>query len=235
MITLRPARERGHANLGWLDTWHTFSFDTYHDPDHMGFRALRVINDDVVEGQSGFGTHGHRDMEIITYVLDGELTHKDSSGGGGVLRSGDVQYMNAGTGIRHSEYNHAAERVRLLQIWLMPERRGLEPGYTQKNFTEAERRNQLRLIAARADDAARDGSLAIDQHTRVYASILDAEKKLSYEFAKGRHAWVQVARGSLTLNGKTLNEGDGAAVSDESKLEIAAAGEGAEFLLFDLA
>jgi redox-sensitive bicupin YhaK (pirin superfamily) len=235
MITLRPARERGHANLGWLDTWHTFSFDTYRDRNHMGFRALRVINDDVVQARSGFGTHGHRDMEIITYVLEGELTHKDSSGGGGVLRPGDVQYMNAGTGIQHSEYNHADERVRLLQIWLIPERRGLTPGYWQTNFSEAQRRNQLRLIAARADDAQHDGALTIDQHSRVYASILDAGKTVSHDLPEGRHAWVQVARGSVTLNGQRLNEGDGAAVSKEARLEIVGGEDGGEFLLFDLA
>jgi redox-sensitive bicupin YhaK (pirin superfamily) len=236
MITVRPARERGHNNLGWLDTWHSFSFDTYYDPNHMGFRALRVINDDVVEAQSGFGTHGHRDMEIITYMLEGEVTHKDSSGGGGVLRPGDVQYMNAGTGIQHSEYNRSNERVRLLQIWLLPERRGLTPGYWQKNFSVAERRNQLRLIAARSDDAARNGALAIDQHTRVYASILDQGNQLNYELASGRHAWLQLARGSVTLNGQSLTEGDGAAVSGETELKITAGADGeAEFLLFDLA
>ncbi len=232
MITLRPAAQRGHFNHGWLDTWHTFSFATYYDPKHMGFRSLRVINDDVVAANTGFGTHGHNDMEIVTYMLDGELTHKDSSGGGGVLRPGDVQYMNAGTGIRHSEYNNSSAPARLLQIWLEPERQGLKPGYTQTFFPEAEKCNQLRLIAAHGGV---DGALAIDQNTKLYASVLENGRSLGYELATGRHAWVQVARGNLTLNGLALKEGDGAGISDETKLDFTGAGpDGAEFLLFDL-
>jgi redox-sensitive bicupin YhaK (pirin superfamily) len=233
MITLRPAAQRGHFNHGWLDTWHTFSFAAYYDPKHMGFRNLRVINDDVVAANTGFGTHGHNDMEIITYMIDGEVTHKDSSGGGGVLRPGDVQYMNAGTGIRHSEYNKSNEPMRMLQIWLEPERKGLTPSYTQTFFSDAEKRNQLRLIAAQG---GADGTLAIDQNTKLYASVLESGKSLSYSPAAGRHAWVQVARGSLSLNGLALTDGDGAAISAESKLDFTGAGsDGAEFLLFDLA
>lgn len=233
MITLRPAAQRGHANHGWLNTWHTFSFASYYDPKHMGFRNLRVINDDVVAANTGFGTHGHSDMEIITYMIDGEVTHKDSSGGGGVLRPGDVQYMNAGTGIRHSEYNRSAEPMRMLQIWLEPERKGLTPGYTQTFFPDAEKRNHLRLIAAQGGPG---GALAIDQNTKLYASVLEPGKSLSYEPASGRHAWVQVASGSLTLNGLALAEGDGAAISGETKLDFTGAGsDDAEFLLFDLA
>lgn len=234
MITLRPAGERGHANHGWLDTYHTFSFDSYYDPRHMGFRSLRVINEDVVQPSAGFPNHGHRDMEILTYVLEGELTHRDSTGGGGVIRPGDVQHMSAGSGVQHSEYNQSSsEAVHLLQIWIKPERAGIPPSYEQKNFPPEERLNRLQLVAARGSE---DGALPLHQNAKVYASLLEAGRSLAYELAPGRHAWLQVARGEVTLNGTTMKTGDGAAISKETELKIAAQGESsAEFLLFDLA
>ena len=232
MITQRPAHERGHADHGWLDTWHTFSFARYYDPGHMGFRSLRVINDDIVAAGAGFGTHPHDNMEIITYVLEGALEHKDSLGTGSVLRPGDVQRMSAGTGVTHSEFNHSPdEPLRLLQIWILPAKRGIAPEYEEKTVAEADKRGRLRLIVS---PDGRDGSLRIHQDVAVHASVLAAGETVVHAPAAGRHAWVQVAGGSLTLNGIELGQGDGAAVSDETRLEFAATGR-AEFLVFDLA
>jgi redox-sensitive bicupin YhaK (pirin superfamily) len=232
MITLRKASERGHNNFGWLDTYHTFSFGDYYDPAHMGFRSLRVMNDDVVEGGHGFPTHPHRDMEIITWVLSGSLEHKDSMGTGSVIRPGDMQRMTAGTGVFHSEYNPSkSESVRLMQIWLLPERRGLTPGYEQKSFPIAERSGQLRLIAS---PDGRDGSVTVHQDVAVYTAILKAGEKVALDLAPGRHAWLQVPTGGVKLNGKDLGTADGAAVSEETRLSIEATAD-AEILLFDLA
>jgi len=231
MITLRPAKERGGFDHGWLDTRHTFSFADYHDPRHMGFRVLRVINEDRVQPGKGFGTHGHRDMEILSYVLEGGLAHRDSLGTGSVIRPGDVQRMSAGTGVRHSEFN-ASEResVHFYQIWIEPAAQGIAPGYEQKTFPEADRRGRLRLVAS-PDGAS--GSVTIHQDARVHVAALDAGQAVEHALAPGRHAWVQVARGAVTVNGQPLREGDGAAVSDERRLAIAAT-EPAELLLFDL-
>ena len=231
MITKRPANERGHANHGWLNTFHTFSFANYYDPQHMGFRSLRVINDDIIAKAEGFGTHGHRDMEIITYVVDGALEHKDSMGTGSVLRPGDVQRMSAGTGVTHSEFNHSRDdALRLLQIWVLPENTGITPGYEEKNFPAEEKEGRLRLIVA--PDGA-EGSLRVHQDIRLYASVLEQDAKESHDLAPGRHAWVQVVQGRVTVNGEELAEGDGAAVSGESRLDFVGR-ERAEFLLFDL-
>jgi redox-sensitive bicupin YhaK (pirin superfamily) len=232
MIRIRPADERGRFDHGWLDTRHTFSFAAYHDPEHMGFRDLRVINDDIIQGGQGFGAHGHRDMEIVTYVLDGELEHRDSTGGGSVLRHGDVQRMSAGRGIRHSEFNHSPDHpLRLLQIWILPARAGIDPGYQEKHFPAAERADRLCLLAS---PDGRDGSLTIHQDVRVYAAELADGATAELALAPGRHAWVQVARGAVQLNGQALREGDGAAVSDEPGLALRAQGS-AEVLVFDLA
>ena len=234
MITLRLGAERGHANHGWLDTYHSFSFDTYHDPKHMGFRSLRVINEDFVDGGKGFPTHAHRDMEIVTYVLEGALQHKDSMGSGGVIRPGEVQRMSAGSGVTHSEYNASpTERVHLLQIWILPEARGLEPSYEQKQFAAEGRRGKLQLLASRE---AREGSVRIHQDAALYTAALAPKDAVRHKLGKGRHAWLQVARGAVTLNGTALKAGDGAAVSDEAQVEIAGSGKGdSEILLFDLA
>lgn len=232
MMTLRPAEERGAADFGWLQTRHSFSFADYYDPAHMGFRALRVINDDRVAPAAGFDMHGHKDMEILTYVLAGALEHKDSLGNGSVIRAGDVQRMSAGTGIRHSEYNPSArDSVHLLQIWIYPERKGLAPGYEQKAFPEAEKRNRLRLIASRD---GRQGSVTVHQDTDVYASVLEAGGRVAFTPEAGRHVWIQVARGDVAVNGQRLKEGDGLAVAGERTLDIVS-GDGGEFLLFDLA
>lgn len=232
MITIRPSYERGHANHGWLDTYHTFSFASYFDPENMGFRALRVINDDRVAARMGFGSHPHRDMEIITYMLDGELTHKDSIGEGGVLRAGDVQHMSAGTGVVHSEFNRSDKELHLLQIWILPEKEGLKPVYDQKNFPAEEKLNALRLIAA---GDAKDGALKIHQDVNLYASLLEEGKSVTHTLRPGRHAWVQVAKGFVTVNGNELRPGDGAAISEESTLTfVGTSGDAAEFLLFDL-
>jgi quercetin 2,3-dioxygenase len=232
MITLRPADERGHADHGWLDTYHTFSFSSYRDPRHMHFRALRVMNEDVVAPGQGFGTHPHDNMEIVTYVLSGALEHRDSMGNGEVLRPGEFQRMSAGTGITHSEFNpSASEPVHLYQIWLFPEQKGIEPSYEQKRFDEAERHNRLRLVAS--PDAA-DASLTIHADARVYLASLDAGQEVTQQLAAGRHAWLQVLRGAVTLNGQPLATSDGAAVSEEATLTIGAA-EDAEIMLFDLA
>jgi quercetin 2,3-dioxygenase len=234
MITIRRAQDRGHFDHGWLDTHHTFSFADYHDPAHMGFRALRVVNDDTVQPGQGFGEHGHRDMEIISYVLSGALAHRDSTGGGGVLRPGEVQRMSAGRGVRHSEFNGSTrEPVHFLQIWLVPDRPGHAPSYEQKAFPEAERRGALRLVAS--PDGA-EGSTTIHQDARVYAALLADGQAAARGLAPGRHAWVQLARGTATVNGHRLEAGDGAALSDEAAVELTGAGPGdAEVLVFDLA
>lgn len=232
MITLRRANERGHVRHGWLDTYHTFSFASYRDPRHVHFRALRVMNEDVVQPGQGFGTHPHDNMEIVTYVLEGALEHRDSMGNGEVLRPGEFQRMSAGTGITHSEFNPSAtEPVHLYQIWLFPERKGMEPSYEQKRFPEAERHNRLRLVASR--DAA-ESSLRIHQDACIYLASLDDGVTLEHVVATGRHAWLQVLRGDVELNGQALKTGDGAAVSDEERLEITGRGM-AEVMLFDMA
>jgi quercetin 2,3-dioxygenase len=231
MITLRPAAERGHFDHGWLDTYHTFSFADYRDPSHMGFRVLRVINEDFVAPGEGFPTHAHRDMEIITYVLEGALEHKDSMGNGSVISPGDVQRMSAGTGVRHSEFNHSAtDPVHLLQIWILPERTGVPPSYEQTTFSREDRRGRLRLIAS---PDGREGSVTINQSARVYAAILAPGETVEYVLDPGRHAWVQVARGGATLNGQALGPGDGAAIEGEPALTLASH-EAAEVLVFDL-
>ena len=233
MITIRRSQERGGADHGWLNTRHTFSFDTYYDPRHMHFRALRVINEDIVQPGGGFPTHPHRDMEIITYVLEGALRHQDSLGNGSIIRPGDGQRMSAGTGIRHSEANASAtEPVHLLQIWIMPNRKGIEPGYEQKAFLEEEKRSRLRVIAA---PDGREGAVTLHQDVSLYVSLLDKDQQVTHTLSPGRHAWLQVARGSVQLNGTRLQQGDGAAVSDEQKLTISGSDGRSEVLLFDLA
>lgn len=232
MITVRKAADRGGGDHGWLDTRHTFSFADYHDPAQMGFRGLRVINEDRVKPGRGFPTHGHRDMEILSYVLAGALEHEDSMGTGSVIRPGDVQRMSAGTGVMHSEFNPSrTEPVHFLQIWILPGTRGLEPSYEQKHFPEAEKRGRLRLIASRD---GRDGSVTIHHDASVYAAVLAPGERVTLALADGRHAWVQVARGAVTLNGEMLGAGDGAALSREPALTLVAA-EPAEALVFDLA
>ena len=232
MLQKRPAAERGHVQHGWLDARHSFSFATYHDPANMGFRTLRVLNDDRIAPGAGFGTHGHRDMEIITWVLEGELAHKDSMGNGSTLKPGVAQRMSAGTGIRHSERNGSpTEGLRLLQIWILPERPGLEPGWEERHFAESERQGRLKLIATPEDD---DGALKIHQDVRVYVANLEKGDAVTHALEPGRGAWVQVARGSLTVNGERLEEGDGGAIEDETEI-VFANGDGAEVLLFDLA
>ena len=233
MLNLRKADDRGKANFGWLDSRHSFSFGHYFDPAHMGFGPLRVINDDRIAGGGGFPTHPHADMEIITYVLAGGLAHKDSLGNGSVIRPGDVQRMSAGTGIRHSEANASrSEPVHLLQIWIVPERQGLKPGYEQKSFTTDDKRGRLRFIGSRD---GRDGSVTIHQDVNLYATVLGNGEAVRHEVADGRGVWVQVARGDVTLNGKRLEAGDGVSVEDAGTLEIAGAGAESEVLLFDLA
>ncbi|MCA1613084.1 MAG: pirin family protein [Acidobacteria bacterium] len=231
MIKVRKSTERGHLNFGWLDTYHTFSFGEYYDPRHMGFRSLRVINEDFVSPGRGFPEHGHGDMEIVTYILAGALEHRDSMGNGSVIRPGDVQRMSAGTGVRHSEKNPSAgESVHLLQIWILPSEQGIDPGYEQKNFAEDERRGRLRLVAS---PDGREGSVTIRQDASIYATLLDAGWSVEHALAPGRHAWAQVARGAVEINGQSLGRGDGAAASEEERLVITAT-EPAELLLFDL-
>ncbi len=233
MITIRPSAERGHANHGWLDTRFSFSFADYHDPKYMGFRDLRVINEDKVSGGRGFGMHPHRDMEILTYVVDGELTHSDSMGRGATLRRNDVQRMSAGTGIMHSETNPSKDPVHLLQIWILPWAEGLKSTYEDRTFSAEEKTNQLRLIAS---DDGRNGSTTINQDASVYASLLDGGKSVDLTLKPDRHAWVQLISGELDVNGSTLFEGDGAAISGETALRITDSGKTtAEFLVFDLA
>jgi redox-sensitive bicupin YhaK (pirin superfamily) len=233
MITIRKSDDRGRFDHGWLDTRHTLSFASYHDPEHMGFRALRVINEDRVIAGEGFGTHGHQDMEIISYVLSGALAHKDSTGGHGVLQPGEVQRMSAGTGVRHSEYNGSKDHlVHFLQIWIIPDRPGHAPSYEQKLFPDAEKTRRLRLIAS--PDGA-DGSTTIHQDVKVYATILGEGDRVRHPLAPGRYAWVQVARGDVDLNGQLLRAGDGAALSGEREVDLVGRGHSSEVLVFDLA
>ena len=232
MIKIRKAEERGHFNFGWLDTNHTFSFGEYYDPRFMGFRDLRVINEDRVAPGRGFPTHPHRNMEIISYVLEGGLEHRDSMGTGSVIRPGEVQRMSAGTGVTHSEYNHSrSEPVHFLQIWIIPNQTGIRPGYEQKTFGDEEKRGKLRLIASPDGD---QGSVTIHQDAKVYATRLEAGEEVVYEIRPGRHAWVQIARGAAEVNGQLLGQSDGAAVSEEQTLTIVGK-ERAEVLVFDLA
>jgi redox-sensitive bicupin YhaK (pirin superfamily) len=232
MLAIRKSNERGHLNHGWLDTYHTFSFDQYYDPRFMGFRSLRVINEDVVSAGHGFPTHAHRDMEIITYILEGALGHEDSMGNGSVIRPGDVQRMTAGTGVRHSEKNPSiSEPVHLLQIWILPNANGLVPGYEQKAFSEDERRGTLRLIAS---SDGREGSVTVHQDVKVYASILEPGQEVVHELDPTRYAWIQTARGAVTVNSESLEQGDGASISGASTLRVVGQ-KPAEVLLFDLA
>jgi redox-sensitive bicupin YhaK (pirin superfamily) len=234
MITLRKAKERGHFDHGWLDTNHSFSFASYYDPRHMGFRALRVINEDFVAGGNGFPTHPHRDMEIISYVLEGGLEHKDSMGNGSVITPGEVQRMTAGTGVTHSEYNHSEDdKVHFMQIWLLPQKNNLQPGYEQKMFDQAEKSANLRLVAS---PEGRDGSVVIHTDANLYATTLNNGQEVTLPLKTERYAWVQVARGSILLNNKLLKQGDGAAIGAEKYLTLVGQGsETNEVLIFDLA
>jgi redox-sensitive bicupin YhaK (pirin superfamily) len=232
MIALRRSEERGHFDHGWLNTYHTFSFADYYDPAHMGFRELRVINEDRVRPGEGFGTHPHRDMEIISYVLEGGLEHKDSMGNGSVIRPGEIQRMSAGTGITHSEFNASSdELVHFLQIWLLPTRRGIEPGYEQKVIDRKEQSSHLRLVAS-AD--GKDGSVLIHTDARIYAGLFETGATAELAIPQGRHAWVHIARGKARINGHELSAGDGAALSDEPTVKVEGA-DASEVLVFDLA
>jgi quercetin 2,3-dioxygenase len=232
MINIRKSEQRGRANHGWLDTHFTFSFADYFDREHVQFRTLRVMNDDRIAGGGGFPMHPHRDMEIVTYVLEGALEHRDSMGNGSVIKPGDIQYMSAGTGVTHSEFNASkTEGVHLYQIWMFPEKKGLKPVYGQKNFSEAEKRGKLRLVAS---PDGRDGSVKIRQDNEMYAAVLGAGESVRHELQPERHAYVQVARGSVKLNGTRLETGDGAAISAEKAVELTGVKD-AEVLLFDLA
>jgi len=229
-MTIRRANERGHAEHGWLDTYHTFSFANYYDPQWMGFRSLRVINDDLVMPGMGFSMHSHRDMEIITYILSGSLQHKDSMGNGRVIRTGEVQYMSAGSGVHHSEFNPSKdEAVHLLQIWIQPDAKGLKPHYAEKSFRDTAP-GRLSLVTSKT---GRDGSIAIHQNADLWLARLDVGDRVKHKIAPGRHAWVHVAEGEVTLNGNKLNGGDAAAVNGESTLELKAT-ELSQVLLFDL-
>jgi redox-sensitive bicupin YhaK (pirin superfamily) len=232
MLIIRKSAERGTANLGWLVSRHTFSFSDYYDPGHMGFGPLRVINEDRVQPGQGFGTHGHSDMEIISYVLEGALEHKDSIGTGSVIRPGEVQVMSAGTGIRHSEFNHSkSDPVHFLQIWIEPERDGIKPRYEQKAFPDGEKRGRLRLVGS---TDGRDGSLVIHQDVDLFAALLNSGDKVTHTFRNGREGWIQVARGAIEANGQRLDAGDGAAIEDEAALTITGRADGSEILVFDL-
>ena len=232
MLTVRKASDRGASNLGWLESYHTFSFSDYHDPRWMGFRSLRVINDDTVAGGGGFGTHAHRDMEIITYVLDGALEHKDSIGTGSVIRPGDVQKMSAGAGIRHSEFNASQkDPVHFLQIWVLPDRQGIAPAYEQLHFPREAKLGKLLLVGSNSGEK---GVIRLQQDAKMYVTVFEsAEQRVEHALSGGRHAWVQIARGSATVNGNQLQAGDGIAVTTESKIEISGAPSG-EVILFDL-
>ncbi|MFW7342091.1 pirin family protein [Pollutimonas sp. H1-120] len=231
MLEIRNAADRGHAQHGWLNSHHTFSFAEYYDRQQMGWSALRVINDDTVQAGEGFGTHGHRDMEIISYVLEGALEHKDSMGSGSVIRPGDVQLMSAGTGVQHSEFNHSrTDPVHFLQIWIVPKFSGVKPNYQEKRYPEEDKRGKLRLVVS---PDGQDGSLTIVQDARMFAGLLDGDEKIEQPLAAGRHAYVHVARGQLTLNGQPLSAGDGVKIADESLLTLAD-GKDAEVLVFDL-
>lgn len=232
MLTIRRSQERGHANHGWLDSYHTFSFANYYDPAHMGFRSLRVINEDWIAPERGFGTHPHRDMEIISYVLEGALEHKDSMGNGSIIRPGEVQRMSAGTGVTHSEFNPSSqEAAHLLQIWILPDTAGVEPSYEQKTFSAAEKTGQLRLIASRD---GREGSVQIHQDANLYAAIVQPGETLTQDLNPDRGVWIQVAVGSVTVNGESLNAGDAAALTQETVLKLVGQSQ-AEVLVFDLA
>ena len=232
MLLIRRSIDRGRANLGWLDSRHTFSFADYHDPRYMGFGPLRVINEDRVQPGQGFGTHAHRDMEIISYVLEGELAHRDSMGNGSVIRRGDVQRMTAGTGVQHSEFNHSqAEPVHFFQIWLFPARRGLPPGYEEKHFDDDVKRSRLKLVASRD---GRDGSVVVHQDADLYSALLSAGDELTHTTERSRKGWIQVASGTVTVNGEQLAAGDGAAIAYEDNIAIRAAAD-TELLLFDMA
>ena len=231
MIKVRKSNERGGANHGWLQTQHTFSFADYYDPGFMGFRDLRVINEDHIAPAQGFPTHGHRDMEIITYVINGELSHRDSMGNGETIRPHEVQRMTAGTGVLHSEYSSPTDKTHLLQIWILPEKQNLQPGYEQKYFAPEEKQGKLRLVASRGGD---DGSVTINQDVSLYASVFSKGDSDEHELGEGRHAWIQVISGSLDVNGTTLEKGDGAAISEERLLQLKATADNTEFLLFDL-
>ena len=232
MIEIRKSDERGRADHGWLDTHFTFSFADYFDPEHVQFRTLRVMNDDRVAGGGGFPMHPHRDMEIVTYVLEGALEHRDSMGNGSVIKPGDVQYLSAGSGVTHSEFNASkSDPVHLYQIWMLPEKKGLKPAYDQKNFSDAEKRGKLRLVAS---PDGRDGSVKIRQDNELYATVLGAGDSVKHALKPERHAYVQVARGSVELNGRKLAEGDGAAISEEKAIELTGVKD-SEILLFDLA
>ena len=230
MQEIRKSKDRGYADHGWLRSFHTFSFADYYDPGHMGFGPLRVINEDRINPDKGFGTHGHRDMEIISYVLDGELAHKDSMGNGSSIVPGDVQRMSAGSGVRHSEFNHAKSVTHFLQIWIEPNELGIEPGYEQKHFDAASKRGQLRLIAS---SDARDGSVKIHQDASLYAALVDGAEKVTHALAAGRRAYVHVARGKVTVNGAPLEAGDAMKISSAGPV-VLEQGAGAEVLLFDL-
>jgi len=232
MITVRPSHERGVANLGWLDSRHTFSFGHYFDPKQMGLGPLRVINEDRVRPGAGFDTHGHRDMEIISYVLEGALGHRDSIGTGSVIRPGDVQVMSAGSGIRHSEFNHSKqEPVHFLQIWVLPDREGISPRYDQKTFSQVEKRGRFRLIGS---PDGRDDSIVIHQDVEIFAALLNSGEAVTRAFAAGRKGWVQVVRGAGEVNGKAVRAGDGAALEGEADLNVTSAADDSEFLVFDL-
>lgn len=232
MIQLRPSEERGRGNLDWLESYFTFSFSQYYDPRHMNFSNLRVINEDYIAPAKGFATHGHRDMEIVTYVLEGELEHKDSIGNGSIMRPGDVQRMSAGTGILHSEFNPSPENpVHLLQIWITPDQTGIEPSYEQKFFTPEDKQGKLRLVAS---PDGRNGSVKIHQQASIYASILSPQDTVSHSLGGDRRAWIQVTRGQINLNGVPLSAGDGAGISEEKMLVLQGVADQSEFLLFDL-
>ncbi len=232
-LSIRRANDRGHANFGWLDSHHTFSFGEYHDPRHMGFGPLRVINDDRVAGGGGFPTHPHRDMEIISYVIEGALEHKDSTGTGSVIRPGDVQRMSAGSGIRHSEFNASkTEPAHFLQVWILPQKHGIAPGYEQKAFSKADKDGRLKLVGSHD---GREGSVTIHNDVDLYASNVRADDKLVHTIRPGRIVWLQVARGNARLNGALVMAGDGASVSEAGSLEIRGVADGAEVLLFDMA
>jgi hypothetical protein len=232
MIELRKSTDRGHANHGWLDARHSFSFADYHDPEHMNFGPLRVLNDDRIGAGAGFGMHGHRDMEIVTYVLDGELAHKDSMGNGSVIRPGDVQRMSAGTGVMHSEFNHSKSQVtHLLQIWIEPKTRGITPGYEEKRFDAAEKRGRLRLIAS--DDGS-EGSVTLHQDVKLYAGLIDGAEEANMALPAGHRFYLHVARGEVNVNGTVLVEGDALKIADEKEIRLSA-GKDAEVLLFDMA
>jgi len=231
MIKVRRSNERGGADHGWLQTQYTFSFADYYDPQNMGFRDLRVINEDYIAPAQGFPTHGHRDMEIVTYVINGELSHRDSMGNGETIRPNEIQRMTAGTGVLHSEYSSPTDKTHLLQIWILPEKQNLQPGYEQKYFAPEEKQGKLKLVASRGGD---DGSVTINQDVDLYASLLNSGDSVEHQLKDGRHAWIQVISGSLEANGEKLDAGDGAAISEEQVLKLNAGKDNTEFLLFDL-